>query len=105
MTYISGLKDLLEIKKQHPEYQKSPEGICLKEYLDQHWQEKIQLKDLAELIGKSPVQVLRIFQRDWEDTPNNYLQRLRNGFACQYLENTNFSITEIAGMLGFQDEF
>ena len=99
------LAALHDWKKQHPEYQKSPEGICLKEYLDQHWQEKIQLKDLAELIGKSPVQVLRIFQRDWEDTPNNYLQRLRNGFACQYLENTNFSIKEIAGMLGFQDEF
>lgn len=96
---------LYDWKNQHPEYQKTPEGICLKEYLDRHWQEKVSLQDLAKLIGKSQVQVLRIFQRDWGDTPNNYLQKLRLNSARQYLENTILSVKEISMMLGFQDEF
>ena len=96
---------LYDWKKQHPEYQKTPEGICLKEYLDQHWQEKVSLEELANLIGKSQIQVLRIFQRDWSVTPGQYLRKLRLDFACQYLENTVFSVKEISLMLGFKDEF
>ena len=92
-------------KNNHPEFQKSPEGICLKEYIDLHWQENISLRTLADLIQKSPVQTIRIFQRDWGDTPNSYLQKQRLNFACQCLENTDYSVKEVASMLDFSDEF
>ena len=96
---------LYEWRKNHPELRKSPEGICLKEYLDRHWQRKFSLRELAGQIRKSPAQTLRIFQRDWHDTPNGYLQKQRLFFACQYLENTDDPVKVLAGVMGFKDEF
>ena len=54
---------------------------------------------------KSPAQTMRIFQKDWGDTPYNYLQKLRCSYACRYLNNTEHSIKELASLLGFKDEF
>ena len=99
------LARLYEWRENHPELRKSPEGICLKEFLDRHWQRKISLHELAALIRKSPAQTLRIFQRDWHDTPNGYLQKQRLFFACQYLENTDDPVKVLAGVMGFKDEF
>ena len=90
---------------RHPEMDKSPEGIRLKEYLDQNWQQKISIASLARLIRKSPAQMMRIFRRDWGDSPYNYVQKQRDFFARQYLENTNCPVKELAMMMGFQDEF
>lgn len=96
---------LNEWQIKHPELQKSPEGNALKEYLDQHWQKNVSIRTLAGHIGKSAAQTLRIFRKDWHDTPYGYLQKRRHDAACQYLENTDNSIKEIAQLLGFKDEF
>ena len=96
---------LNEWRIKHPELQKSQEGNALKEYLDQHWQDNVSISTLAGHIGKSPAQTLRIFRKDWNDTPYGYLQKRRQDAACQYLENTDNSIKEIALLLGFKDEF
>lgn len=92
-------------RNTHPESRKSPEGICLKEFIDSHWQEKISLRDLAEMIKKSPAQTLRIFKQDWQDSPCSYVQKQRNFYACQYLENTKYPVKVLADLLGFKDEF
>jgi len=92
-------------RNRHPESDKSPEGIRLKEYLDQNWQKKITVAALAHLVRKSPAQMMRIFRRDWGDSPYNYLQKQRDFFARQYLKNTNCPVKELAMMMGFQDEF
>ena len=83
----------------------SREGLCLREYLDANWQKKISIAELAAIIMKSPAQTMRIFQKDWGDTPYNYLQKLRCSYACRYLNNTEHSIKELASLLGFKDEF
>ena len=92
-------------RNRHPGPDKSPEGIRLKEYLDRNWQRKITIDGLARLIRKSPAQMMRIFRRDWGDSPYNYLQKQRDYFARQYLENTSCPVKELAMMMGFQDEF
>ena len=99
------LAKLREWRDQHPEMQHSADGIRLKEYMDAHWQENISLEVLAAVIRKSPAQVRRIFQRDWQMPPHRYLCRQRVFFACQYLENTEFPIKILASRLGFRDEF
>ena len=60
---------------------------------------------LARLIRKSPAQMMRIFRRDWDDSPYNYLQKQRDYFARQYLKNTSCPVKGLAMMMGFQDEF
>lgn len=99
------MEQLYAWRNRRPGPAKSPEGIRLKEYLDRNWQRKITINGLARLIRKSPAQMMRIFRRDWGDSPYNYLQKQRDYFARQYLVNTNCPIKELAMMMGFQDEF
>ena len=49
--------------------------------------------------------MMRIFRQDWSDSPYNYLQKLRDFFSRQYLENTSCPVKELAGLMGFKDEF
>lgn len=99
------LLKLHQWRNRHPELHKSLEGLKMREYLTSHWQEKFSMSVLAGLIGKSPAQAQRIFRRDWGDTPCNFLQEQRKFFACQYLENSDFPVKEVAQLLGFRDEF
>ena len=92
-------------RNRNPERNKSPDGLRLKEYLDLNWQKPVTIGELAELIRKSPAQMMRIFRHDWNDTPNHYLQELRSSYSCRYLENTDCPVKELARLMGFKDEF
>ncbi len=96
---------LREWRERHPGMRHSADGIRLKELLDAHWQEEISVETLAAAIRKSPAQVRRIFQKDWQMTPHEYLCQQRLFFACQYLENTEYPVKVLAARLGFRDEF
>ncbi len=96
---------LHEWKKVHPEQERSPEGLLLRDYLVRHWHEEVSLGVLAEQIRKSPAQTMRIFRKNWHCTPNQFLQKQRIFFAQQYLENSDIPVKELASMLGFRDEF
>ncbi len=91
--------------KMHPGLKKSREGMRLKDYLDKHWQKNISINELAVHIHKSTAQTMRIFRRDWGSTPYEYIQERRQTAACQYLENTDCPVKELAERLGFNDEF
>jgi len=94
-----------EWRQKHPETAKSTEGLKLKEYLDTNWRKEIPLEELALLIGRSRSQTIRIFRRDWNTTPIQYMQNQRYLLARKYLENTDSKIAEIAEAAGFKDEF
>lgn len=84
---------------------RSPEGIRLKEHLDDHWREPFSLTELSRVIGKSPTQTMRIFRADYGITPGAYFRQRRYRIALRYLENTRNSIRSIADLLGFANEF
>ena len=84
---------------------RSPEGIRLKEFLDEHWREPFSLERLSHAIGKSPAQTMRIFRTDYGITPGAYSRQHRYRMALRYLENTRNSIRSIADLLGFANEF
>ena len=96
---------LYEYRKNSALPRRSPEAVLLKEHLDLHWQRQVTIAELARLIRKSPAQMLRIFRREYDDTPGGYLCKHRNRFARQYLENTDYPIKALASLLGFKDEF
>lgn len=94
-----------EWRQQHPETRKSPEGLKLKEFLDLNWRREVSLDELGKLISRSRSQTIRIFQRDWQTTPYQYIQDQRYRLAREYLENTDCKIAAIAELAGFKDEF
>ncbi|MBE6367672.1 MAG: helix-turn-helix domain-containing protein [Lentisphaerae bacterium] len=83
----------------------STEGVIMKNYLDNHWQEKFDLAHLCALSGKSVAQAQRIFKRDFGITPMAYQQKRRYQMAVSYLENTRNTVRDIAMLLGFANEF
>ena len=83
----------------------SEAGRRMREYLNDHCREPVALADLAKFSGRSPAQILRIFRRDFQTTPNAYLGELRLRRAKQYLEHTGEAVRAIASLCGFADPF
>ena len=84
---------------------KTDDGSKLKKYIDTHWRSNITLEILAKQIRRSIPHTIRIFEHDWGMSPYQYLIEKRLYYACQYLENTNYSVKTLAGLIGFKDEF
>lgn len=73
------------------------------EYLNEHYQEPLDLKKLASLAHMSDRSLFRHFQKMLGMSPNRYLHKIRIQKACELLEGTHFSIGEIALRCGFCD--
>lgn len=73
-------------------------------YLDEHIRHSVSLPDLSHLVFKSPSQVIRMFKREYDQSPYHYLTQRRLSAASMLLRNTNMSIRQIALELQFADE-
>lgn len=72
-------------------------------YIEQHYQDKITLDELAKTAGLSPKYFCRFFQEMTRRTPMDYLNYYRVERACFQLVNMDKSITETAFDCGFHD--
>ncbi len=82
----------------------SSDAEKIKLYLDEHIRSPIRLPDLSRLVFKSPSQVIRIFKREYGQSPYHYLTQRRLSTASLLLQNTNMGIRQIALELQFADE-
>lgn len=71
------------------------------EYMHQHFGEKLSVGILAKLINMSESHFIRIFKKEIELTPMEYLIKLRIEKAKKLLMSNTKSITEIAFLCGF----
>ncbi|MDL5055744.1 helix-turn-helix domain-containing protein [Oscillatoria laete-virens NRMC-F 0139] len=72
-------------------------------FLEDNYHEKIPLPQMASMAGLSVNQFLRLFRRDYQTSPTDYLIRLRIAKACELIRTTDRSITQIAFDVGFSD--
>ena len=70
-------------------------------YLEAHFKQPLNLKDVAEKAFLSPYHFHRIFKAVTHETLADYLRRLKLEYAAQQLFYNEQSITEIALTLGF----
>lgn len=75
----------------------------LKEYLEQHYQERILLDDLAEKFFINKYYLTRIFKEQFGVSINTYLLQVRITHAKQLLRFTDKSIEEIGIECGIGD--
>lgn len=73
------------------------------DYLENHFDDKIQLNDLAEMAFMSPRNFQRIFKKAVGSTPSSYLMQIRLQRARKLLRNTNTPVSDIAIQCGFGD--
>lgn len=75
----------------------------VKQYLDEHFQEKITLDNLADHFFMNKHYLGRIFHEQFGASVNNYIIYLRVSHAKHLLRFTNLTIEEIANNCGIYD--
>lgn len=111
MHLMSALSNLLSIImkdcwSESPSHSRQPEGnkwFPIKEYLDNHYIERISLDILSEIFHIDKFYLTRKFKELYGITINAYIQKKRINSAKQYLRFSNMSVTEIAEMCGYSD--
>jgi len=79
-------------------------ALQLKEYIDTNVESNLSIKTLANYVFRSPSQTIRIFKKEYEVTPYEYILSKRIETAKLLLINTNMPIKLIALKLKFADE-
>lgn len=72
-------------------------------FISENYLEKINLKDLAEIMHLQPNYFCRIFKEKTGKTPIEYVTEYRINKACDYLVHSDMNITSIAFEVGFND--
>jgi DNA-binding response OmpR family regulator len=72
-------------------------------YIHTHYSEPLSRKDIACHIGISADYLTDCFRKEMNVTPMTYLRRYRIRQACELLENTNLTITQVAGAVGYSE--
>lgn len=72
-------------------------------YIEKNFQNPIELKQLYSRVCFSKRHFIRIFKKNYQYSPIDYIIRLRLRLACRLLKNSNMNITQIAMMSGFSD--
>ena len=73
-----------------------------KEYMDNHFQEKITLKSLAQYTYLSPNFMRVKFQELMGISPHTYLEEIRMNHACRLLAESELSVADIASACGYE---
>lgn len=77
--------------------------INIKNYLNLNFMEDISLEEVAEKLGYSVTYISHVFKKATGKTPIQYVIRRRIGHAQTLLISTNYSATQIAGMVGYDN--
>lgn len=104
---------LREIDKQqlpiHPMNQKEKDKTILansiKHYLETHHSEDISLESLSSSMYISPTYMSKLFKQETGESPINYLIKVRMEKAKELLKQNQYSIKEIANLVGYQDAY
>ncbi len=84
--------------------ERSQKFTRLLEFVSQHYPEKIGIQKAAEMCALSQSRFVKLFRQTTGTTFVNYLNHVRLSKAHQLLRETNFSIAEIAHLVGFSDQ-
>jgi AraC-like DNA-binding protein len=71
-------------------------------YIAQHYQEKIQIEELAKEVGLHPNYAMSLFKKTFNLTMNDYLTQLRLSHAQRLLATTDDKVIDIALDAGYQ---
>lgn len=76
---------------------------CVKQYIEDHIQEKITVKDLANLVHLNEQHLMRVFKRETGQSVLEYITERRILIAGSLLKDTDYSINFIADCIGCEN--
>lgn len=91
--------------------QMSPSDITLDrtlqtaiEYITYNWDQIISVGDVAKRCCISESKLYHMFQKELGQTPISFLNSIKVNIAIEYLENHDYSVSEISRLAGFNSE-
>ena len=72
-------------------------------YIEHNYSRQISIVDIAEAAGISRSHLYRMFMKQLNITPNEYLIKYRINIACELLKGQNINVSETAYSTGFTD--
>ncbi|MBE6757860.1 MAG: helix-turn-helix domain-containing protein [Ruminococcaceae bacterium] len=81
----------------------SGEAYCLKNRLDSRLDGNVTVEELAEAIHRSKDYVIKLFRREFGQTPHAYLLRRKMEMAQGLLHDTHLSVAQVAAAVGYDD--
>jgi len=73
------------------------------DYIHLNYKQNLSLDDMAKIAGISSHYLCRIFKQFTNYSPINYWIKIRLDIAIDLLKNSDYNISEIAEMVGFED--
>ncbi|MCL6458993.1 MAG: AraC family transcriptional regulator [Gorillibacterium sp.] len=73
-------------------------------YMEEHFLQPITLQALADMAYLSKRQFFRVYTRNYQTTPMDYVIRRRLEYSCTLLRNVDLSILQVAMESGFRDQ-
>lgn len=120
-TAILGLSDSLKansrmlnffsdlLRSQIPEDTINPKknspALLAKAFMDTHYTEPIKMQDVAASLNIHPNYLCVVFKKTYGQTPSDYLRSIRMSQASMLLDLTDYSVSMIAGSLGYANPF
>lgn len=75
------------------------------DYIEANYMKKLYLVDMAKASGLSRNYFLKLFKESYKTTPKQYQINVRVQQGLKYLLETEMKISEIAFLLGYEDQF
>ncbi|MBC9250474.1 AraC family transcriptional regulator [Pseudomonas alcaligenes] len=96
----NGLPDSIRLTKEHQKHQVLQKAML---YIDQHFRDSVDQKELAQRCGMTPFRFCRVFKEVYGQGFMEYILRKRMDFAKELLHNSQMPITSIGYEAGFKD--
>lgn len=74
-------------------------------YIYDHFEEKVSLSTLTEVLDVSKSYLSRIFRQTVGTSVNQFILDIKMKQACYYLKDTNLAVHQIASRLGYDDPY
>lgn len=100
LTRAADLPESVRLTADHQKHQPLQKAVT---YIEQHFKESIEQRELAELCGMTPFRFSRVFKQIYGVGFLEFVQRKRMEKAESLLNNSEMPITSIAYAVGFQD--
>ncbi|MGC5772118.1 helix-turn-helix domain-containing protein [Paenibacillus pabuli] len=73
-------------------------------FMNNHLEDPVSIQEIAEHAGIGSSLASQLFKQEMSDTIHGYFTKLRMERACELLLDTDYRISEIASMVGYQHE-
>lgn len=91
-------------RSKHSEKRGDVENIdSIIEYMNMNYEKKLTVSTLAEMAGYSVSRFLHLFSETIGKPPMRYLRDIRLANACELLDTSEYPVSKIADLCGFND--